>query len=271
MKPANPSFQFFSGLFMRYIQKTPKDIRKMREAGRLVAQAFEKLEEHIQPGVSLADLDRMTEDYIRSKGAAPLYKGYRGGDPNYPPFPATICAAVNDEICHGIPDGRVLKAGDIVGIDIGLRLDGWCGDACKTFPVGEISAEAQRLLDITEKCLELGIAAVHPKGRLGDIGKAIEDYADTQGVTVVREYGGHGIGRDLHEPPSVSHNRLPGRGIPLRPGMVFTIEPMINLGTHRWKLMPDYWTVKTADGRLSAQFEHTIAIKKNGAEILSLP
>jgi methionyl aminopeptidase len=256
---------------MHYIQKTPKDIRKMREAGRLVAEAFQILESKIQPGISLAELDRLTESFIISKGARPLYKGYRGGDPNHPPFPGTICASVNDEICHGIPDGRTLKAGDIIGIDIGLKLDGFCGDACKTFAVGDISPKAQRLLQVAEQCLQVGIDAVEPKGHLNDIGRAIEDYADTQGVSVVREWGGHGIGRDLHEPPSVSHNRQPGRGLKLRPGMVFTIEPMINLGTYRWVLLPDQWTVKTADGELSAQFEHTIAIKKNGIEILTLP
>ncbi len=256
---------------MHYKQKSPKDIRKMREAGRLVAQSFEKLESAVKPGVSLQELDRLTEDFIRARGAIPVYKGYRGGDPNHPPFPGTICASVNDEICHGIPDGRILQEGDIVGIDIGLRLDGFVGDACKTFPVGNISPQAQRLLQVAQNCLKIGIEAAQPKGYLNDIGRAIEDYADSQGVTVVREYGGHGIGRDLHEPPSVSHTRLPGKGLQLRPGLVFTIEPMINLGTYRWVLMPDQWTVKTADGQLSAQYEHTIAIKKNGIEILTLP
>ena len=139
----------------------------------------------------------MTEDFIRSKGAAPLYKGYRGGDPNHPPFPGTICAAINDVICHGFPDEQILKEGDIVGIDIGLRLNGFCGDACVTFPVGQIAPKAQRLLEVAKKCLEVGIAAVRPRGFLNDIGRAIEDYADTQGVSVVREWGGHGIGRDL--------------------------------------------------------------------------
>lgn len=241
----------------------------MREAGRLVALAFEMLESQVRPGVSLAELDRLTEEFILSKGATPLYKGYNGRDPNQPPFPGTICASVNDEICHGIPDARILSKGDIIGIDIGLRLNGFCGDACKTFPVGEISADARRLLEVAEKCLEVGIAAVTPRGYLNDIGEAIESYAETQGVSVVREWGGHGIGRDLHEPPSVSHNKQPVRGPRFRPGMVFTIEPMINLGTHRWKLLPDQWTVKTMDGALSAQFEHTLAVKKHDIEILS--
>lgn len=243
----------------------------MREAGRLVAEAFELLETHVRPGAVLADLDRITEEFIRAKGAAPLYKGYNANDPKHPPFPGTICASVNDEICHGIPDGRVLKEGDIIGIDIGLRLDGFCGDACVTIPVGEISAEAQRLLGIARQCLAVGIEAVSPRGYLNDIGEAIESYAEMQGVSVVREWGGHGIGRDLHEPPSVSHNRQPTRGPRFRPGMVFTIEPMINLGEHRWTMMPDQWTVKTLDGSLSAQFEHTIAVRSDGIEILTLP
>ena len=256
---------------MTFYQKTPKDLRKMRDAGRLVARAFELLEKHVKPGTVLADLDRITEDFIRGEGAAPLYKGYTANNPRQPPFPGTICASVNDEICHGIPDRRVLKEGDIIGIDIGLRLDGFCGDACVTLPVGTISPEAQRLLDVARRCLDVGIAAVTPRAFLNDIGEAIETYAETQGVSVVHEWGGHGIGRDLHEPPSVSHTRQSTRGPRLRPGMVFTIEPMINLGEHRWKLLPDKWTVKTLDGSLSAQFEHTIAVRTDDIEILTLP
>ena len=256
---------------MTFYQKSPKDIRKMREAGRLVARAFELLEKHVVPGAVLADLDSITEDFIRSCGAAPLYKGYNANDPKQPPFPGTICASVNDEVCHGIPDGRVLQEGDLIGIDIGLRLDEFCGDACVTFPVGTISPEAQHLLEAARKCLAVGIEAVSPRGHLNDIGEAIESYAETQGVTVVREWGGHGIGRDLHEPPSISHNRQPSRGPRFRPGMVFTIEPMINLGAPEWKLLPDRWTVKTRDGSLSAQFEHTLAVRKDDIEILTLP
>ncbi len=243
----------------------------MREAGRLVAQSFELLEKYVQPGSVLSELDKITEDFILSKGAAPLYKGYNANNPKQPPFPGTICASVNDEICHGMPDDRMLKEGDIIGIDIGLRLDEFCGDACKTFAVGKISPEAKRLLEVAEKCLEVGVDAVTPRGYLNDIGAAIESYAESQGVSVVREWGGHGIGRNLHEPPSVSHYRQSTRGIRLRPGMVFTIEPMINLGSHTWDLMPDQWTVKTQDGTLSAQFEHTVAVKKNEIEILTLP
>ena len=249
--------------------KRPKAIKRMRAAGRLVAETFEMLREHVKPGITLLELDKLAEDYITSRGGAPLYKGYRGSGANHPPFPGTICASVNEQICHGIPTKRALRAGDTIGIDIGLKLRGYCGDACVTYPVGKISAKAKRLLDITQECLRLGIEAAQPGGHLNDIGLAIENYADTQGVSVVKEWGGHGIGKELHEPPSVSHIRQPGNGVRLRDGMVFTIEPMINAGTYKWKLLDDGWTVITADKSLSAQFEHTVAITANGTEILS--
>jgi methionyl aminopeptidase len=207
---------------------------------------------------------------LKRKGARPLYKGYQGSSAEHPPFPGTICASVNHEICHGLPDERVLQEGDIIGIDIGLRYRGWCGDACVTFPVGDVSAEARRLLDVTRSCLDIGIAAAQAGSHLNAIGRAIEDYADTQSVTVVREWGGHGIGRQLHEVPSVSHVRMREPGPVIRPGMVFTIEPMINAGEYHWFLLEDGWTVITADGSLSAQFEHTVAITENGPEILTL-
>lgn len=249
--------------------KSARAISRMRDAGRLVAESFALLEEAIKPGVSLYDLDQMVENYIIKQGAEPLYKGYQGSSAEHPPFPGTICASVNHEICHGIPDGRILKEGDIIGIDIGLLYKGWCGDACVTFPVGQISAKTQRLLDIARECLRVGIKAAQPGGHLHDIGAAIQGYADTQGVTVVHEWGGHGIGRNLHESPSVSHIRQSTPGPKLRPGMVFTIEPMINEGTHQWRMLNDGWTVVTVDGRLSAQYEHTIAITPNGPEILT--
>jgi methionyl aminopeptidase len=249
--------------------KSAKAISRMRDAGRLVAESFALLEENVKPGVSLRDLDQKVENYIIKQGAKPLYKGYQGSSAEHPPFPGTICASVNHEICHGIPDDRILQEGDIIGIDIGLLYKGWCGDACVTFPVGKISAQAEKLLTIARECLQVGIDAAQPGGYLNDIGHAIQGYADTQGVTVVHEWGGHGIGRKLHESPSVSHIRQNGRGPKLRPGMTFTIEPMINEGTHRWVLLEDGWTVVTADGRLSAQYEHTIAITSNGPEILT--
>ncbi|RMH00703.1 MAG: type I methionyl aminopeptidase [Chloroflexi bacterium] len=249
--------------------KGPKALARMRVAGRLVAECFALLEENIKPGVTLRELDQLVESYIEKQGAQPLYKGYRGSSVDHPPFPGVICASVNHEICHGIPDGRVLKEGDVVGIDIGLRYKGFCGDACVTFPVGNVSPQVERLLAIGQEALRVGIEAAQPGNYLNDIGRAIHDYADSQGVSVVREWGGHGIGRALHESPSVSHVRQPQPGPRLRPGMTFTIEPMINAGRPEWILLNDGWTVITADGSLSVQFEHTIAITPNGPEILT--
>ncbi len=256
---------------MRIKLKRPKEIAKMRDAGRLVAECFAILAASVQPGARLSDLDAEVEAYLAQVGAKPLYKGYKGSSAGHPPFPGVICASINHEICHGIPDERLLKEGDIIGIDIGLRYKGWCGDACVTFAVGQISSEAERLMRITKECLRLGIEAAQPGAHLNQIGAVIEDYADTQGVSVVREWGGHGIGRQLHEVPSVSHIRQPDPGPKLRPGMVFTIEPMINAGAHGWILLDDGWTVITGDGSLSAQFEHTVAITEHGPEILTKP
>lgn len=249
--------------------KNNKAIARMRVAGKMVAECFQLLEENIQPGANLQVLDKMVEAYIAAQGAEPLYKGYQGSQANHPPFPGVICASLNSEICHGLPNDRFLKEGDIIAIDIGLKYKGYCGDACYTFPVGKISNRAQKLLDITKECLRLGIEAAQSGNYLNDIGTAINDYADVQGVSVVREWGGHGVGRALHEPPSVSHIRQPQRGPKLRPGMTFTIEPMINEGTHEWILLNDGWTVVTTDGKLSAQYEHSIAITNNGPEILT--
>jgi methionyl aminopeptidase len=249
--------------------KNKKGLQRMREAGKIVAETFELISEYIKPGVTLRELDEMAEKYLKSQQAAPLYKGYRGNPPEHPPFPGVICASVNHEICHGLPTDRVLQDGDIVGIDIGLRRKGYCGDACVTFGVGDISAESQQLMDIARECLRIGIEAAQPGKHLNDIGRAIEKYANGQGVGIVREWGGHGVGKRLHEPPSVSHVAERDRGPKLRPGMVFTIEPMVNSGTHEWRLLDDGWTVVTMDGALSAQFEHTVAITKNGTEILS--
>ncbi len=249
--------------------KNAHELKFMRDAGRLVAETFGLLGEHIKPGISLRELDRLAENYLKSRGASPLYKGYRGSPPTHPPFPGVICASVNHEICHGLPDDRLLREGDIVGIDIGLRYKGYCGDACVTYGVGQISPEAQRLLEIARECLRVGIEAAQNGHYLNDIGRAIEAYATTQQVAVVREWGGHGLGKRLHEPPSVSHVREDKPGPKLRTGMVFTIEPMVNLGAPEWQLLDDGWTVVTQDGSLSAQFEHALAITKNGPEILS--
>jgi methionyl aminopeptidase len=249
--------------------KSQKEIAAMRESGRLVAQAFERLHEAIKPGVKLRDLDDMVADFLASQGAETLYKGYRGRPADRPPFPGVICASVNNEICHGLPDDRILKDGDIVGIDIGLKYKGFCGDACVTYGVGKISDKAQRLMDVTKECLRLGIEQAQPGQYLTNIGAAIQAHAERNGNSVVVEWGGHGIGRNLHEDPSVPHVGPAGQGVKLRPGMVFTIEPMINAGRPEWKLLRDGWTVVTTDGKLSAQFEHTIAITEQGPMVLS--
>ncbi len=249
--------------------KNSKEIAALRESGRLVAQAFAKLEAAIQPGVKLRDLDDMVGDFLASNGAQTLYKGYRGRPADRPPFPGVICASVNNEICHGFPDDRILKPGDIVGIDIGLKYKGFCGDSCVTYGVGKVSDKAQKLMDVTKECLRLGIEQANPGQHLTDIGAAIQAYAEKNGFSVVVEWGGHGLGRNLHEDPSVPHIGPAGQGVVMRPGMVFTIEPMINAGRPEWKLLRDGWTVVTTDGKLSAQFEHTLAITDKGPVVLS--
>ncbi len=254
---------------MKITLKSAKDIEAMRVSGHLVAEIFQLLGEAIEPGVTLRELDQLVDYFIKKRGAQGLYKGYKGSAANHPPFPGVICASVNHEICHGIPDDRVLKIGDIVKIDIGLKYRGWCGDSCVTYAVGKVPAQAQRLMDITKQALNLGIRAAQPGNDLNAIGYAIESFARQQGVSVVREWGGHGIGRNLHEPPSVSHVVQQSESVRLKPGMVFTIEPMINLGGHAWTLLGDGWTVVTNDGSLSAQYEHTVAITDKGPDILT--
>lgn len=250
---------------MAILLRSRQQIAKMREAGRLVAETFELLRPHIRPGVTTKELDRIAEKYIRSRGATPAYKGYNG-------FPATICVATNNVICHGFPSNTPLREGDIVGVDIGARLNGWYGDSCVTYAVGEISAEARRLMDVTEEAMWRGIRAAQSGARLGDIGAAIQTYVESQGCSIVREWTGHGVGERLHEDPSIPHYGKAGTGIKLQPGFIFTIEPMVNAGGYETVLdRRDGWTVRTADGSLSAQFEHSIVITENGPEILTLP
>lgn len=252
------------------ILKSKQEIDLLRKANRLVAETFEVLREAIKPGVTLLELDQLAADYIDKKGAKPLYLNYRGNPPSHPPFPGVICASVNDEICHGLPNRPiVLQEGDIIGVDIGLKLQGFCGDACVTYPVGNVSEAAQRLLKVAEECLYVGIEEARPRQRITNIGAAIQAHAESHGYSVVEEWGGHGVGRSLHEPPSVSHTGPGNRGVAIRPGMVFTIEPMINAGAADCEMIEDGWTVITSDGALSAQFEHTLAITPNGPEILS--
>jgi methionyl aminopeptidase len=256
--------------------KTPQNVALLREAGRIVAETYEELRPQVKPGISTGELDRIAERYIRSKGALPMYKGYgavndRRGRMIRPPFPATICVAINEVICHGIPNPRQeLHEGDIVGIDIGVLYKGWIGDACRTFAVGTIDSASQRLMDVAQRCLDLGIEQARPGKRLGDIGAVIQEYAEGQGFSTVREYGGHGVGRALWEEPLVLHHGKRGTGLEIVPGMVFTIEPMINAGGPETRTLADQWTVTTADGKRSAQFEHTLAITDQGPELLTV-
>ncbi|NJK80812.1 MAG: type I methionyl aminopeptidase [Chloroflexaceae bacterium] len=257
---------------MPLVLKSRRHIEHLRAAGHLVAETFRLLEQHIRPGVTTAELDTLAEDFIRSHGAVPIYKHYKGPRNDHPPFPGTICASINDVICHGIPNQRArLRQGDIVGIDIGLKLDGWVGDACVTFPVGTVSDTTQKLLDVSKRCLELGIEQAYVGKTLRDVGAAIQKHAEANGFSVVREYTGHGIGRNLHEEPTVLHYDEPRLArYRIMSGMVFTIEPMINEGQPETRLERDRWTVHTADGLLSAQFEHSLAITDDGPVILTI-
>jgi methionyl aminopeptidase len=261
---------------MAVIIKSRQEVARLREAGRVVAQTYETLRPYVKPGATTLELDRIAEDFIRGKGAVPVYKGYgarpaRDGQPAIPPFPASICVAVNDVICHGIPSAeQVLQSGDIIGIDIGVLYKGWVGDACVTFAVGTLDSKSQELLDAAQGCLELGIEQARVGNRLGDIGAAIQANAEAHRFSTVREYVGHGVGRSLHEDPPVPHFGRAGTGLRLRAGMIFTIEPMINVGSSQTRLLADRWTVCTADGSRSAQFEHMLAITDGSPELLTL-
>lgn len=244
------------------------EIEGLRASARIVAETFEVIKPLIIPGAILIDIDRAAEKFIISQGAETLYKGIRQR-PHQKPFPGVITTSLNNQICHGIPDSRILKDGDIVGIDIGLRYKGWCGDACKTFKIGKVSKAVYDLVETTYHCLEKGISVCKPGKNIGIIGATIQEYAEMHGYSVVREYGGHGIGRELWEEPFVPHIGPADRGAKMRTGMVLNIEPMINIGAADTRLMPDEWTVETADGSISAQFEDTIAITENGPEILT--
>lgn len=253
------------------VKKTAAELALMREAGRIVAMALEAVREAARPGVSTADLDRLAEEVIRSQGAVPSFLGVPGG-PGRPDFPATICASVNEQLVHGIPrPDVVLKPGDILSVDVGAIYEGWHGDAAITVGIGPISAEARKLLAVTEGALWAGIAAARAGRRVADISRAIQRHVEREGFQVVREYTGHGIGREMHEPPQVLnyHTARMPEGPVLEPGMTLALEPMVNAGTHRTRVLADGWTVVTADGRLSAHFEHTIAITEGEAEVLT--
>ncbi len=250
---------------MTIVIKTPELIEKMRIAGRLAAEVLEMIAEHVNPGVTTEELDRICHDYIvNAQEATPSPLNYRG-------YPKSICTSVNHVVCHGIPsDKKVLKKGDIVNIDITVYKNGVHGDTSKMFVVGEASIQADRLIRVTQECLYLGIKMVKPGVRLGDIGHAIQQHAESQHFSVVREYCGHGIGEGFHEEPQVLHYGRPGTGVVIQPGMTFTIEPMINAGKRFTKLLPDQWTVVTKDHKLSAQWEHTILVTETGFEVLTL-
>jgi methionyl aminopeptidase len=242
--------------------RTKEEIEKIRRAGRIVAEVLRDLREMAQPGVTTRELDRYAEAKIRARGGIPTFKGYRG-------FPASICTSINEEVVHGIPSDRKLCAGDIVGIDCGVTLDGYVADAAITVPVGEVSEEVQRLLRVTEEALYRAIEQARVGNRLYDISYAVQSYAEAHGYSVVRDFCGHGVGRQMHEDPQVPNFGTPGRGLRLRPGLVLAIEPMLNMGTHEVEIADDGWTVRTVDRKLSAHFEHTIAITERGPIILT--
>ncbi|MDI3280411.1 MAG: type I methionyl aminopeptidase [Bacillota bacterium] len=250
------------------VLKSPQEIKAMRKAGQVVARVLAKLGEMIRPGITTGALDRAAEDLLREWGAVPAFKGYRPEHARTP-FPASICTSVDNQVVHGIPGPRVLQEGQIVSIDVGAIVDGFCGDAARTFPVGEISPEAARLLVVTEEALEKGIERARVGNRLSDISHAIQQWVEAHGFSVVRELVGHGIGRQMHEPPPVPNAGPPGRGPRLKPGMVLAIEPMVNAGAYGVKTKADGWTVVTEDGSLSAHFEHTVAITADGPQILT--
>ena len=244
--------------------KSGKDIAGMRLAGQLAADVLDMIACHVRPGVSTGRLDQICHDYIvNTQEAIPAPLNYRG-------FPRSICTSINNVVCHGIPDNvRILKKGDIINIDITVIKDGYHGDTSKMFAVGKIPPFAQRLIDVTQECLYKSIAIVRPNIQLGDIGHAIQEHAESQGFSVVRDFCGHGIGKVFHEPPDVLHYGKPGAGLELQSGMTFTIEPMINIGSHKTRVLADGWTAVTLDRKLSAQWEHTLLVTDNGVEVLT--
>ena len=243
--------------------KSPAEIEKMRAANQLVARVLEDLAAMVAPGVATADLDAAAEAKVRAAGAEPAFKGYRG-------YPATLCASVNEQVVHGIPNRRALAAGDIVSLDMGVKLNGYYGDSAVTVAVGPVSEEVTRLLRVTQEALEAGIAQVKVGGRISDIGHAIQRFVEAEGFSVVREFVGHGIGAALHEEPQIANYGEPGRGPRLAEGMTLAIEPMVNMGKPAVKVLADGWTAVTKDGSLSAHFEHTVAVTKNGPDVLTM-
>lgn len=242
--------------------KNQEEIMKMKKAGEILADVHNELKNMIKPGISTMDIDEFVDNYLNERGAIAAQKGYHG-------YKYATCASVNDEICHGFPREELLKEGDIVTIDMVVNLDGWMADSAWSYAVGEVSLEAQRLMDVTKECLYIGIEKAVIGNRMGDVSNAIQKHAESNGYSVVRDFVGHGIGTSIHEDPQVPHYGNAGRGARLVEGMVFTIEPMINQGTYRLKVDDNQWTARTLDGKLSAQYEHTIAITKDGPLIIT--
>jgi len=245
------------------IIKSPREVEQLKRSNAIVAEVFEKLKGMIASGITTKELDQVAEEYILSKGGRPAFKGYRG-------FPATLCISINEEVVHGIPGQRRLKEGDIVSIDVGVNFAGYFGDSAITLPVGEVDPESKRLLEVTEMALTIGIEKAKIGNRLFDISYAIQRWVESRGFSVVRDFVGHGIGKDLHEEPQIPNFGSPHQGPRLEKGMVFALEPMVNEGTNEVRVLSDGWTVVTADGKRSAHFEHTISIADDGAEILSI-
>lgn len=246
------------------VLKSARELDIMHEAGRIAYTVHMALRDLIRPGITTAELDAKAEAMIREHGGIPTFKGYSG-------FPASICASINDEVVHGIPGKRVLKEGDVCTIDLGVTYKGYVGDTAYTWPVGAISPDAKKLLDVTSEALERAIEQCQPGKRIGDIGHAVQTYVEANGMSVVRDYVGHGVGAKMHEDPQVPNFGTPGTGALLRAGMVLAIEPMVNAGGWQVKVLDDDWTVVTVDGSFSAQFEHTVAITDQGPRILTRP
>jgi len=244
------------------IGKSKKELEKMRAAGRLVGQVREELRRMVRPGVTTLELDRAAEKMIRDAGALPTFKGYHG-------FPYSICASVNEQVVHGFPSNYALREGDIFSVDCGVTLEGFVGDTATTVPVGNVGEDRLKLIKVAEECLERAILQCRPGKYLGDIGWAVQEYAEANGYSIVRDYVGHGIGRKMHEDPQIPNYGKPGTGVRIKAGYVFAVEPMLNAGTHRTKTLADGWTVVTLDGKPSAHVEHTIAITEEGPEVLT--
>jgi methionyl aminopeptidase len=242
--------------------KSRREIEIMRDASRIVAEVLEELRSRCRPGVMTRELDRIAEEKTVRHGGKPAFKGYRG-------FPGSLCASINHQVVHGIPGDIELKEGDIVGLDFGVFYKGYFGDAAITVPIGEITSETEMLLKVTQECLDLGIEQMVPENHLSDLSRAIQVHAESNGYSLVKEFGGHGIGKSLHEEPMVLNYVTNERGMKLKPGLVLAIEPMVNMGTEQVRILPDEWTVVTLDGKLSAHFEHTVAVTGNGPEILT--